>query len=222
MGLIELKNISKTYGKGDALIYALNDISLKIEKGELVAIMGPSGSGKSTMLNILGCLDNPSNGHYFLDGNEIKDMSDSSLATIRSEKVGFVFQSFNLLNDKSVLDNILVPLKFSKKKIKNKKDRAKELIRTLGIEGNEKKRPSQMSGGQQQRAAIARALINEPDIILADEPTGALDKKTGDEVMDILKELSKRGRTVIIVTHDLSIGLKCDRIIKICDGKIEG
>lgn len=221
MSLIELRNISKSYGKGNNMLFALDNVNIEIEKGELVAIMGPSGSGKSTLLNILGFLDKQTKGDYIFDGKVMKNMSDNKLATIRNEKIGFVFQSFNLLNEKSILDNVLVPLKFSSKKIKNRKEKAKELIKSLGIEENVKKKPTQMSGGQQQRIAIARALINEPDIILADEPTGALDKKTGKEVMDILEKLSKEGRTVIVVTHDLDVGARCNRIIKICDGKIE-
>ncbi|MGL4848581.1 MAG: ABC transporter ATP-binding protein [Clostridium sp.] len=221
MSIIKLENIVKIYGKGEGVVYGLNKVDLEIEKGELIAIMGPSGSGKSTLLNILGCLDKPTSGEYFLDGSNIKELKGDKLAEVRSNNIGFIFQSFNLLNEKNVIDNILVPLKFSNKKIKNKKEKVKELLQTLGLTGLEKKKINLLSGGQKQRVAIVRALINDPDIILADEPTGALDKKNGEEVMKILTELAKKGITVIIVTHDLKIGQQCERIIKILDGKIE-
>ncbi|MGL5149092.1 MAG: ABC transporter ATP-binding protein [Clostridium sp.] len=219
MSIIEVKNLSKIYGKGENSSYALNDVSISIEKGELVSITGPSGSGKSTLLNILGCLDKQSSGEYYLDGVKIDGTSDSLLGKIRNQKIGFIFQSFNLLENKTVVDNILLPLKFSNKKV-NGKERYKELIKSLGLEGHEKKKPSQLSGGQQQRVAIARALVNLPEVILADEPTGALDKKNGEEVLSILKKLNKEGHTIVIITHDINVCNECNRVIRIEDGKI--
>lgn len=221
MSLIELKEISKTYGKGEASVEALKSLELKVDEGEFVAIVGPSGSGKSTLLNIIGSLDRATAGEYLFNGVNISNFSQKDMATFRGEEIGFVFQNFNLLNDKTVVDNVMVPLRFSKKLKGNKRDRAMELIERVGIKGQDSKRVNELSGGQQQRVAIARALVNSPRIILADEPTGALDKKTGESIMELLRELNKGGTTVIIITHDEKIASSSDRIIRIEDGMIK-
>ena len=221
MSLIELKEISKTYGKGEASVEALKSLELKVDEGEFVAIVGPSGSGKSTLLNIIGSLDRATAGEYLFNGVNISNFSQKDMATFRGEEIGFVFQNFNLLNDKTVVDNVMVPLRFSKKLKGNKRDRAMELIERVGIKGQDSKRVNELSGGQQQRVAIARALVNSPRIILADEPTGALDKKTGESIMELLRELNKGGTTVIIITHDEKIAISSDRIIRIEDGMIK-
>lgn len=221
MSLIELKEISKTYGKGEASVEALKNLELKVDEGEFVAIVGPSGSGKSTLLNIIGSLDRATAGEYLFNGVNISNFSQKDMATFRGEEIGFVFQNFNLLNDKTVVDNVMVPLRFSKKLKGNKRDRAMELIERVGIKGQDSKRVNELSGGQQQRVAIARALVNSPRIILADEPTGALDKKTGESIMELLRELNKGGTTVIIITHDEKIAISSDRIIRIEDGMIK-
>lgn len=220
MSIIVLENINKIYGKGENQNKALKDVNLTIEKGEFVAIVGTSGSGKSTLLNILGCLDKPTSGKYFLEGQDVINLSDKKIAKVRNEKIGFVFQDFNLINEKSILDNVIVPLKFSKKFKGSKKKKALEMLKNVGLKGHEKKKPCGLSGGEMQRAAIVRALINEPDIILADEPTGSLDKKNGNMVMDLFEEINNQGKTVIIITHDHNIASRCKRILNVDDGKI--
>lgn len=219
MSQITLKNINKTYGSGDGQTIAISDLSLTIEEGELLAIMGPSGSGKSTLLNILGCIDLPSSGEYILDTEDVGKLDGNSLAKVRNEKIGFIFQNFNLLYDYNLIDNVSLPLTYSKNK-KNIKERAIKLLTEVGLEDHLKKTPDKLSGGQKQRVAIARALINEPHIILADEPTGALDATTGSQIVDKLKEINATGKTVIIITHDINIANKCDRIINLFDGQI--
>lgn len=222
MSLIELRNISKTYGNGENKVEALKNISLTINKGEMLSIVGTSGSGKSTLLNILGCLDRPSLGEYYINNELIINLKDSALSRLRNKTFGFVVQYFALLEDYTVEQNIIIPLEYTKIKIK-KKDRKKEikkLTSLLKIDDKLKKYPKELSGGQCQRVAIARALINEPSVILADEPTGALDRKTSEEVMEIFRELNRNGKTIIIVTHDENISKKCDRIIKIEDGMV--
>ena len=220
MGLIELKDIRKIYAKSDVQTIALDGSNLQIDKGESVAIMGPSGSGKSTLLNIVGCLDIPTSGEYILNGQSIDKLKGQELATLRNASFGFVLQYFGLIDEYTVYENVEIPLSYSKKTGINKKKLIKETLDMLGIADKIKKTPSQLSGGQNQRVAIARALINDPEIILADEPTGALDKKTGQEVMNILKDLNKKGKTLIIVTHDDNIASQCSRTVNICDGKI--
>ncbi|MGN9133855.1 ABC transporter ATP-binding protein [Clostridium sp. HCP1S3_B4] len=218
--MIELKNVIKTYGNGEAKVHALNNINIKIERGEFVAIVGPSGSGKSTLLNILGGIDTLSSGTYYLNSKEISSLSSKNMAHLRNDEFGFILQYFGLINDYTVYENVALPLKYSKKKIKNKKELVREMLRKLSIENKENSYPTELSGGQCQRVAIARALINNPNIILADEPTGALDKKTGIQIMEILKQLNEEGKTVIIVSHDENIYSKCNRIIRIEDGNI--
>lgn len=220
--MIELNNITKIYGEGESKTIALNSVNLKIEEGEFVGIMGPSGSGKSTLLNILGCIDSPSNGIYKLNGKDVSKFKERELSRVRNEEIGFIFQNFNLLYDFNVLDNVILPLQYSKKDYSYNYDKAKAILTDLGLKGHFNKTPDKLSGGQKQRVAIARALINEPKIILADEPTGALDQNTGEEVMGLLKDINEDGKTVIIITHDINIGKQCNRLIRIEDGAIVG
>lgn len=219
--MIELNNISKTYNLGEQELKVLDNINFKVQKGEFVSIIGPSGSGKSTMMNILGLLDVADTGEYLLDDISIKEANDSLLADIRNKKIGFIFQSFNLLPKMNALENVQVPLMYRGINKKESQKRAYEILEKVGLKGREKHMPSQLSGGQQQRVAIARALIGEPEIILADEPTGALDSKTGNEVMELLKNLNKEGQTIILITHDISIANRANRIVKMMDGKLE-
>lgn len=220
MNLIQLKKIHKVYGKGEAKVEALKGIDLSIDKGEMIAIMGSSGSGKSTLLNILGCLDKGSDGEYYLKGEDISSFKHRKLAKLRNKTFGFIVQYFALLNELTVWENIKIPLEYSKTSKKESKERIIKILKMLGIEDKIKKHPNELSGGQNQRVAIARALANNPDIILADEPTGALDKKTGKEVMQIFKQLNEQGKTVIIVTHDENVAKECAKTIHIEDGVI--
>lgn len=220
MRLIELKDIRKIYAKSDIKTIALDGINLEIDIGESVAIMGASGSGKSTLLNIVGCLDTLSSGEYIFNGKSISKLNGRELANLRNASFGFVMQYFGLVDEYTVYENIEIPLSYSKKPGINKRRLIKETLDMLGIGDKIRKTPNQLSGGQNQRVAIARALINDPEIILADEPTGALDKKTGQEVMNILKDLNRKGKTLLIVTHDDKIASQCSRIVNISDGKI--
>ncbi len=219
--MIELKNVCKSFKLGEQVVKALDNINFSVKKGEFVAIIGPSGSGKSTMMNILGLLDVADSGEYLLDDLSIKEANDSTLADIRNKKIGFIFQSFNLLPKMNAVENVQVPLMYRGISKKESQKKAYEYLEKVGLKGREKHMPSQLSGGQQQRVAIARALIGEPEIILADEPTGALDSKTGHEVMDLLQELNKEGQTIILITHDINIANKAKRILKMMDGKLE-
>lgn len=217
MGM-KLNNIIKEYGENHTR--ALNRVSIKIEDGEMVAIMGTSGSGKSTLLNILGCIDKADSGDYILDGVDINSFSDNEFAKIRNETLGFIFQHFALLNDYTVYENIEMPLLKRKNTRKVRNELIENALREFNILEHKNKRPSELSGGQQQRVAIIRALITEPKYILADEPTGALDRKTSDTIMDILRKVNNDGKTIIIVTHDINVANVCDRIINIEDGVI--
>lgn len=219
--MIELKNVCKSFKLGDQVVKALDNINFSVKKGEFVAIIGPSGSGKSTMMNILGLLDVADSGEYLLDDLSIKEASDSILADIRNKKIGFIFQSFNLLPKMNALENVQVPLMYRGIGKKESQKKAYEYLEKVGLKGREKHMPSQLSGGQQQRVAIARALIGDPEIILADEPTGALDSKTGHEVMELLQELNREGQTIILITHDINVANKAKRILKMMDGKLE-
>ena len=220
IGVIHTEHIKKYYIMGDVEVRALNDISLDIYKGELAAIMGPSGSGKSTLMNILGCLDRPTGGLYMLGGEEVSRMNDSQLADVRNRKIGFVFQSFNLLSRSTALENVLLPTLYSKNKA-NAKQRALDVLEMVGLGSRINHKPKEMSGGQQQRVAIARALINDPEIIMADEPTGNLDSKSGKEIMELLIRLNKeQGKTIILVTHDPKIGKQVPRVISVFDGML--
>ncbi len=219
--LIEIRNITKLYIMGTEELYALKGVSVNIKKNEYVAIMGPSGSGKSTLMNILGCLDTPSSGEYFLNGKNVSEMDDDELAEIRNKEIGFVFQTFNLLARSDALHNVELPLIYRGLSKADRIEKAEDALYNVGLEDRMKHKPNELSGGQRQRVAIARALVNDPSIILADEPTGNLDSKTGEEIMALLEELNQKGNTIIIVTHEEEIAHHAHRIIKIRDGMIE-
>lgn len=220
MALIEIRNVSKIYHLGGEEIRALDDVSLNIDGGEFLSIIGPSGSGKSTLMHILGCLDSPTKGEIRMDGTFIEGASTRQLAQIRNQKIGFVFQFFNLLSKLNVLQNVEVPLIYAGIGKGERRDRAMEALKMVGLENRMKHRPSQLSGGQQQRVAVARALVNEPKIILADEPTGNLDSSTGEAILQLFKDLSQQGRTIALVTHDPEIAAVTPRRIEIRDGKV--
>ena len=219
--MIQTENLMKVYQMGDSEVRALNGASFTIDKGEMVSIMGPSGSGKSTLMSIIGCLDAPTSGKYMLDGVSVENMDEAKLAETRGRKIGFVFQQFNLLARTSALENVMLPLTYAGVSGKERNDRAMKALDRVGLSQRTHHAPNELSGGQQQRVAIARALVNEPAILLADEPTGALDSKTSVEIMDLFQSLHKdSGQTVILVTHDSYVARHTDRIIKISDGKI--
>jgi putative ABC transport system ATP-binding protein len=218
--MLELENISKVYKAGQTEIPALRGISCRIESGEMVSIIGPSGSGKSTLMNIIGCLDKPTSGRYRLDGTEVSELNDNQLAEIRNRKIGFVFQSFNLLSRTTALANVELPLIYSGDS--NRRQKALQVLESVGLAHRVTHRPSELAGGEQQRVAIARALVNSPSLILADEPTGNLDTQTSQEIMLIFKQLNEQGMTIVLVTHEPDIAAYTQRIIKLRDGQIEG
>jgi putative ABC transport system ATP-binding protein len=219
--VIVAEGLTKVYKMGDVEVHALRGLSLTINRGEVVAIVGPSGSGKSTLMNMLGCLDLPTSGEYILDGERVSDLKDDQLADIRNRKVGFIFQSFNLLSRQTALSNVELPLRYAGL-TSGRKDRARQALTAVGLEDRMTHRPYELSGGQQQRVAIARALVNDPAIIMADEPTGNLDSKVGQEIIDLLLNLNKkRGTTLIIVTHDPKVAAQTQRIIRIRDGVVD-
>jgi len=219
--LIELKNVSKVYELGGEKIFALDHVNLQVEKGEFIAIMGPSGSGKSTLANVIGGLDVPDEGEVLADGVDIVKMSDSVLSNYRNKKIGFIFQSFNLQPTYTSLENVMIPLLFSGVSLSERKKRALECLKSVGLEDRVSHRPGELSGGQRQRVCIARALANNPEMIIADEPTGNLDSKKGAEIIDLLKQLNKEaGITLIVITHDVSVAREAKKILNIKDGKI--
>lgn len=218
--LLELKNIYKNYIQGTMEVPVLKDINLCVEEGEYVAIMGPSGSGKSTLMNIIGCIDKPTSGTYLLDDVEIEKCKDKELSEVRNQKIGFVFQIFNLLPRQSALDNVALPLQYAKVPIKKRKQKAKEMLEMVDLADRVSFKPTQLSGGQKQRVAIARAMVADPKILLADEPTGALDSKSGLQVMELFDTLHKQGVTIIMITHSDEIASYADRVVKIIDGEL--
>jgi putative ABC transport system ATP-binding protein len=220
MAIVAIENMSKVYQLGSLELRVLRDLDLSIEQGEYVVIMGPSGSGKSTLLNMIGCLDRPTSGDYFLGGQNVSELADTQLSVIRGARIGFVFQSFNLINQLNVIENIAVPMYYQGCSELQSAERAKELAEMVGLGERFEHRPSELSGGQQQRVAIARALANDPLIILADEPTGNLDSESGAEILKILVDLHKQGKTLIVVTHDRDIAADAERVVELLDGRI--
>lgn len=218
--LIELKNIYKIYHMGDEEVRASDGVSLSIDRGEFVAIVGKSGSGKSTLMNIIGALDVPTEGEYILGGEDVSEMSDDQLAQIRNKMIGFIFQQYNLLPKLNLLENVELPLLYAGVPVQERKERALKSLARVGLEEKWKNLPNQLSGGQQQRVSIARALAGDPSLILADEPTGALDSRTSREVLNFLRQLNEEGNTIVMITHDNSIALEAKRVVRIKDGKI--
>lgn len=221
MNIIELENVSKTYKTGNIEVPALKNIDLSIEKGDLIAIVGPSGSGKSTLMNIIGLLDRPTGGVYKIDNDPLTlSMSDNKLSSLRAEKIGFIFQSFELLPKLTALKNVLLPLAYAKQNKARRRENALKILEKVGLGKRLHHKPTELSGGEKQRVAIARALLNDPDIILADEPTGNLDSKSGSQIMEILQNLNKEGKTILVITHDEKIAAICHRKIYLFDGEI--
>ena len=219
--MLKIENLTKTYNyKKSNAFTALKDVSLEVEDGEMLAIIGKSGAGKSTLLHIIGCIDKFEKGSYIIDGTDVHSLSDNKLAKIRNEKVGIVMQDFALIDEYSVIENVMIPLNFSKKKLGKPKELAMKALERVGLANLAKKPVSKLSGGQKQRVAIARAIVNDPSFILADEPTGALDTRTSSQIMELFTELNKSGKTVIIITHDLTVADKCKRKVEISDGRI--
>lgn len=221
MNLLEIRDIKRDFRLGSEILHVLKGISLNIEKGEYVALMGPSGSGKSTLMNILGCLDTPTSGEYFLNGRDVSKLSDAELADIRNKEIGFVFQTFNLMPRTTALDNVALPMIYAGVGKEKRQERAREVLELVGLSDRMTHKPNELSGGQRQRVAVARALVNRPSIILADEPTGNLDSKTSQEIMALFNEIHQKGNTVILVTHEEDIAQHAHRIIRLRDGLID-
>lgn len=219
--LIDITKITKRYQLGEQIVYALQGIDLNIEKGEYVALMGPSGSGKSTLMNIIGCLDTPTSGDYWLNGKLVSSMSDAQLSEVRNVEIGFVFQTFNLLNRMTAVENVALPLVYAGVPKKHREERAKEVLQKVGLADRMNHKPNELSGGQRQRVAVARALINNPSILLADEPTGNLDTKTSHEIMALFEEIHNQGNTIVLVTHEEDIAKHAKRIVRLRDGVVE-
>ncbi|SIT09455.1 MULTISPECIES: ABC transporter ATP-binding protein [Alicyclobacillus] len=219
--LIQMEHIVKEYLLGGQVIRALNDVSLLVRHGEFVAIMGPSGSGKSTMMNMIGCLDVPTSGRYVLDGVEVSTLTEDEMAYVRNQKIGFIFQNFNLLPRMTALENVELPMLYMGIPARERRERALEALERVGLKDRIHNRPNELSGGQQQRVAIARAIVNRPSMILGDEPTGALDSKTTEDILALLHELHEQGNTIILVTHDAEVGAHAERVIHFRDGRVE-
>lgn len=219
--IIEITNINKSYNVGSEKLHILKNVSFNVKKGEFISVLGPSGSGKSTLMNIIGCMDNFDNGSYILDGKDITTSNDDALALIRNEKIGFIFQKYHLIPKYSVIQNVMMPLLIRGVNRETAREKALEKLRLVGLEDRIKHKPNELSGGQQQRVAIARALVSNPSVLLADEPTGALDSETGKEILSLFKELNSQGNTIIMITHDKSVANHSDRTISIVDGRIE-
>lgn len=217
---IQLIDIYKTYKMGDTIIHASDGVNIKIEKGEFTAIVGKSGSGKSTIMNIIGALDIPTSGQYILEGKDVSKMKGDNLSKIRNSMIGFVFQQYNLLPRQTILENVELPLLYAGIREKERKIRSLKALERVGMEGKWRHHPNQLSGGQQQRVSVARALVSNPSLILADEPTGALDSKTSREVLDLLKDLNEEGNTIVLITHDNSIAVEAKRVLRLADGKV--
>ena len=221
MTLIKVKNLKKQFQIGSEIVNAIKDISFEVNAGEFISIMGPSGSGKTTLMNIIGCLDTPTSGEYHLDDSEVSLLDDDELAAIRNRKIGFVFQSFHLLTRNTALKNVMLPLTYAGYDKSEATEKAKSVLDKVGLDDRINHKPNELSGGQQQRVAIARALVNKPSIVFADEPTGNLDTKTGEEIMNLFKELHRNGQTIIVITHENEIADQTERIITVKDGLIE-
>jgi len=220
--IIRVMNVKKEYILGEAVINALRGVNLEISRGKLLAIMGPSGSGKTTLMHLIGCLDIPTSGKIYLEGEDVSELSEQSLALIRNKKIGFVFQQFNLLTRITILENVMTPLMYAHVQVKERKERAEEALKVVGLAERMNHRPAELSGGQRQRVAIARALVTEPSIILADEPTGNLDTETGNSILEIFKKINENGKTVVVVTHDPEVSNMAGEIVHIRDGLITG
>ena len=218
--LISIKDLSKIYHMGDVVVRALDGVDLEVSAGEYLAIMGPSGSGKSTLMNLIGCLDTPTSGEYVLNDQRVSDLDDAELATIRNHEIGFVFQTFNLLSRATALSNVELPLIYARVSVKERHRRAREALDKVGLGDRAKHQPNELSGGQRQRVAVARALVNQPSILLADEPTGNLDSRTSAEIMDLFNELNAAGNTLIVVTHEEDIAAHARRVVRLLDGKV--